>query len=272
MSQLNTLFETKSSFCVGKISANLFNVIISSVPNSKLKPYYDYYRKLVCTNDGIYPYDDNVINEFCNRYMSELNLLDACAIWNTHIAFEKQLVNSSIHLHLREIEPYYWEQPWTSILKDKKVLVISSKTQSIKNNFKNKDLIWPNGMLPDFELLTLNFPDAYYMLDESKRVQLKFPSNANLLLDEYIEKMNNIDFDICLVGVGVFGLPLAIHAKKMNKIGIHLGGAIQILFGIKGGRWDSHDIISKFYNDHWTRPLPEETPKNHMYIENNCYW
>lgn len=272
MSKLNVLFEKNKSFCAGKINTNLYHVILSSIPNSKLKRYFYEYRKLACTNDGIYPCDDRVINEFFERYLSELQFLDACVVANKPIEFEQQLVKESIHLKLRELEPYYWDQPWTQYLKNKKVLVISSKTKSIENNFKNKDLIWSNGMLPDFELLTLDFPDSYYMLNESKRKQLDFPSNANLLLEEYIQKMNDIDFDICLVGVGAFGLSLAIHAKKMNKIGIHLGGSIQILFGIKGGRWDTHDIISTFYNKHWTRPLPEEIPEKHQSWENSAYW
>ena len=60
--------------------------------------------------------------------------------------------------------------------------------------------------------------------------------------------------------------------SEVGKIGIHLGGAIQILFGIKGGRWDKHEIISTFYNESWVRPDGNEVPKYAHLIENNCFW
>ena len=48
------------------------------------------------------------------------------------------------------------------------------------------------------------------------------------------------------------------------------GGATQMLFGIKGKRWE--DEYGEFMNEHWIRPSKEETPINAMKIENGCYW
>ena len=47
--------------------------------------------------------------------------------------------------------------------------------------------------------------------------------------------------------------------KNAGKQAIHLGGATQLLFGIKGYRWE-HDYptkIATFFNDAWTRALAE---------------
>lgn len=57
-----------------------------------------------------------------------------------------------------------------------------------------------------------------------------------------------------------------------GKKAIHLGGPLQLLFGIKGGRWDNGDIGKVFYNEYWTRPLLEETPEKFKNIEGGCYW
>lgn len=46
--------------------------------------------------------------------------------------------------------------------------------------------------------------------------------------------MDKIDYDICLIGCGAYGFPLAAHAKRKGKKAVHLGGALQLLFGIKG--------------------------------------
>ena len=80
------------------------------------------------------------------------------------------------------------------------------------------------------------------------------------------------DFDIALIGCGAYGLPLASHVKRLGKIGIHMGGCLQLLFGIKGKRWDKDPKISKFYNDSWIRPMEVDKPKNYLKVEDGCYW
>ena len=174
---------------------------------------------------------------------------------------------------LRTLEPYYSEDPWTKFLANKKVLVISSKTSSIRKQYDKRNLIWTNNLLPEFkELITLEFPECYYRVDESKRISEVYQNNTHELLKKYEERINDIDFDILLSGAGVYGLPLAAYAKKINKIGIHLGGAIQILFGIKGHRWDNHNVISTFFNEHWITPSEEEIPKYYKTWEGGAYF
>jgi chemotaxis response regulator CheB len=73
-------------------------------------------------------------------------------------------------------------------------------------------------------------------------------------------------------GAGAWSLPLVAHAKSLGAFAIHLGGATQILFGIKGGRWDMHPEVSAFYNEAWTRPSLCETPQGIQKIEGGCYW
>ena len=88
--------------------------------------------------------------------------------------------------------------------------------------------------------------------------------------------MNNIDYDVALIGCGAYGLHLAAHAKRMGKKSVHLGGALQICFGIIGKRYEDPKHVNGFYlnlfNEHWTRPMSEERPKNSHLVENSCYW
>ena len=87
------------------------------------------------------------------------------------------------------------------------------------------------------------------------------------------DRIAGIDFDICLIGAGAYGLPLASFAKKMGKQAIHMGGVTQILFGIKGRRWEQlyADSTGKLFNEHWIRPLASETPTNKDDVEKGCY-
>ncbi|WP_275353744.1 hypothetical protein [Klebsiella pneumoniae] len=71
---------------------------------------------------------------------------------------------------------------------------------------------------------------------------------------EKCKAISKIDFDVAIIGCGAYGLPLASFVKNLGKQSIHLAGWTQVLFGIKGKRWDDLPQISKFYNDHWIRP------------------
>ena len=86
------------------------------------------------------------------------------------------------------------------------------------------------------------------------------------------KQISDIDFDIALLGCSLYGLPLVSYIKNMGKSAIYVGGAVQLLFGIKGKRWDTHDEISKMYNDYWIRPLDSEIPKNYVGLDGGTYW
>lgn len=47
------------------------------------------------------------------------------------------------------------------------------------------------------------------------------------------DEIDKQDYDIALIGCGAYGFPLAAHIKRSGKKAIHLGGALQLLFGIK---------------------------------------
>jgi hypothetical protein len=82
------------------------------------------------------------------------------------------------------------------------------------------------------------------------------------------EKTKEVDFDIAIVGCGAYGFPLASRLKEDGKIAIALGGLVQLLFGIKGRRWDNSDL----YNEHWVRPSARETPVRAGKTDGGAYW
>ena len=81
-------------------------------------------------------------------------------------------------------------------------------------------------------------------------------------------EIDKADFDVALIGCGAYGFPLAAHCKRIGKQGIHIGGSLQLYFGIKGKRWDNHGL----YNEFWVSPDESEQPKNLSRVEGGCYW
>jgi len=88
------------------------------------------------------------------------------------------------------------------------------------------------------------------------------------------DEIAKVNFDIAIIGAGAYGLPLASFVKRLGRQAIHMGGVTQILFGIKGRRWevDYAESIAKLFNEHWISPSQSEIPKGHNRVEEGCYW
>ena len=85
-------------------------------------------------------------------------------------------------------------------------------------------------------------------------------------------------FDFAVVGAGAYSLLLLKFIKEMGVPCVHLGGQTQLIFGIRGKRWETEYSETwrkdNFYNSSglWTRPLPGDVPNNKNIVENGCYW
>ncbi len=155
---------------------------------------------------------------------------------------------------------------WSKLLKGKKVLVISPFAKQIKKQYKQRLKLFANAdeILPEFKLLTIEAVQTIgYEVDdrfENWFEALQFMKN----------EMAKLDFDICLVGAGSYGTPLAIYAKELGKIGLQTGGATQTLFGLIGKRWENRKHVKQHINEYWQRP--EKIPFYKEGIENGAYW
>ena len=95
--------------------------------------------------------------------------------------------------------------------------------------------------------------------------------------------MDACDYDICLIGCGAYGFHLAAHAKRAGKKAVHLGGVLQMLFGIKGNRWEDPNYgvpelgiprgwYLQLFNEYWVKPGEALRSKNADKVEGACYW
>jgi hypothetical protein len=145
-------------------------------------------------------------------------------------------------------------------------LVIHPFSETISEQYKKRQDIFENkDVLPQFELITLK---AIQTIAGNKSQFQNWFDALNYMLEKAMSK----DFEVAIIGCGAYGLPLAIKLKQVGKQAIHMGGATQILFGIKGARWDYHPIISKLYNQNWVRPAKSEIPERSYLVEESCYW
>ena len=223
-------------------------------------------RQLVTINAGVYPDDDKVLNDFFNLYHSSIESMDVAASWITNDKTFISTINPRTKfVVLRSLEPYYHSNPWSSVLKGQDVVVVSPFSETVNSQYKKRELLWKDKeVLPEFNLMTVQSP--YLSLGQGE--EASWFSALDRMYKEILHKKPKI----VLVGAGGYSLPLISKLKAEGISGVHLGGANQILFGIKGRRWDEHEVISDFYNEHWARPGDREVPKDNNLIEDGCYW
>ena len=156
-------------------------------------------------------------------------------------------------------------EPWTRKLEGKRVLIVHPFEDSIRQQFARKCLVTGvSQILPDFQLDVLKPPVTFAGENESAQWFEQFSGVANQLRAR--------DFDVMIAGAGGYGLPLANVVKEMGKTAIHLGGQVQVLFGIRGKRFSHTSSIAAFMDDTWISPSADETPKQAQRVEDGAYW
>jgi len=225
----------------------------------------------ICNSSGFFPNDNQKIAEFCKLYMGCMADCDVIGCFK-EIPGEsflwKQAQQCPEFVPVSSLEPYLFNTPWSTSLKDKRVLVVHPFAESIfKQYSKNKDRLFQNkDVLPDFELITL--PAVQAIRQEKTEFSDWFEA-----LQAMQKKISEISFDVCIIGAGAFGLPLASYVKSLGKISIHMAGTTQILFGIRGKRWELYiPEVARLFNEFWTRPLPHEHPQDYANNEGGAYW
>lgn len=235
--------------------------------------------KYMSQNAGIFPSTEEVAEKFSRRYLQDIPYID---LLGCHQYYEKfmPLREDVIKVQLEMLYPFFVERPWTRYLKGKKVLVVHPFEDTIKMQYTKRKLLFSNpDILPDFDLITLK------AVQSVAGTQTQFKDWFEAL--KYMEdRIAEIDFDVCIIGCGAYGLPLAAHVKRLGKQAIHLAGGTQLLFGILGKRWveqyknvwhyrpnvDININYRPLFNEYWSYPLDSDTPKDAIKVESACYW
>lgn len=230
-------------------------------------------------NAGFFPAIPENMQRFGEMMIEDAKGVNILGSWINGEVYIRDYINKAQIVHLRLLEPFWTNQtPWTQALEGKKILVVHPFAQLILKQYTEKrNLLFNNpAILPEFDLHVIQ---AVQSLGGGNNDFNNWFEALQWMKNE----IDKIDYDICLIGCGAYGFPLAAHVKRKGKKAIHLGGALQLLFGIKGKRWENpnygvkewgipYGSYSTLMNQYWVRPGESEKPKNANQVEGACYW
>lgn len=227
---------------------------------------------LLHLNCGVFPKEKGVLVRWAEVFIQSLSAIDLLGVW--YNSGEKEIVEKyapqASLAKIRAVEPYYHDDPWTRALAGKRVVVVTPFEGSILHQWQRRsgtDLFPENpSILPDFDLRLVRAPF-------SAALRAPVHSDWHAGLTDLKGRIATREFDIALIGAGAFSLPLCAFVRTdLGRSAVHLGGAMQLLFGVKGRRWARHPVISKLFNDNWIKPLPQERPRGRWKNDGGAYW
>lgn len=223
----------------------------------------------LCVHSGFFPKDVALMPEFSRLYDKASKSIDCLAIWNYKFhglralrqkeSLIRNYPNMTGFVTISDLDPYY-HRDWLSSLAGKRVLVVHPFESTILSQLERGSHMLPKDTSVQVVKAVQTIADA---------VDSRFNNWFEAL--EYLDvQISSKNFDICLLGCGAYGLPLGSFIKERGGQAIHMGGALQLLFHIKGKRWD--DKEGTIYDEGWIYPLEEDKPEGRKKVENGCYW
>lgn len=222
-------------------------------------------------NAGVFPNDKDTMDRFCDAYVHSVSNADLILTWGCvgeadiikryappNVAFGR---NGTFNF-------MFYDEPWTKALKGKRVLVIHPFVDTIRSQYEKRRLLFSDELLPEFKELYLI---KAVLSNAGGYEDLEYKSWFEAL-EHMKNEIDKIDFDVALVGAGAYGMPLSAYCKRRGKQAIYMGGGLQILFGIRGRRWDNTPQFVPYFNEYWIYPDENETPKQKEAVEGGSYW
>jgi hypothetical protein len=250
-------------------------------------PYH--LRRNLYIGAGVWPPTDESLDKWAQEYMKALGLVDCIAAgWykpfsDSESAILDYAAPQAFRTTLRSLEPYYTipKFRWTRQLTGKRVAVVTSFFKTVSEQTRSPEHIYsiwnslkePETILPS---TTTWIPiRTYYTSEVAMGDSTEWPAgiyNWEDAVNYTVESVMASGATVAIIGCGGLGMIIGARLKELGISVVIMGGAIQVLFGIKGRRWEKHNVISKFWGPSWVWPRDDETPTGAFNLEGACYW
>jgi hypothetical protein len=273
---ISGLIQSKSPFLVARFGTTESRILLDHFNGAINKDSIINLWKL----SGVFPPTIEVTDRFAKLLINTSREIDVCGVrsawferifWRQEKTILGKLQIKPKLINIEALSPIGVSSSWVSSLRGLNVLVIHPFADSIQSQYsRRKELFADSEWLPEFKIKTLKSVQS--LSGNESEVGFKDWFQA---LEQMKTDISKVDFDLALVGAGAYGLFIGAHIKNLGKQAIHVGGALQLFFGIKGSRWTNHEspeYIPDSSRSTWIWPNGEEIPPSYMEVESGAYW
>lgn len=247
----------------------------------RLRAYETVLAFHVQVQSGLFPATPAFYRRFVEVYSVHLRELDCLGLFFDAPALECEIIKS--YRPKASLIHYVHQEPDRSTPGDeancylpffagKKLLVVAPFAHFLRQRATAETFtrVWQKTRKPWFHPACVDSVEFPYGYEEKTRQTY---GDALNLLDSIQAQIASKSFDVALIAAGGLGMPLAGFVKSLGKVGLSLGGCLQIIFGVYGKRWiDRHDWHAKYFNEWWTRVPAEYLPAAALTTDNGAYW
>jgi hypothetical protein len=195
-------------------------------------------------HSGIYPETPESLQVFGEAYyeaMRSLRAPDIFAFFQSRTTVEDVVLPLTLDrsvglVHEDALSPFFFPlDPWSACLRNKTVLIVHPFVESIRCQLRRRDLLFPHSpdTLPPF---TFKFVKSFQCMGEQPLPHRDWNETMHATM-RLVDAAGH--FDVALIAAGSYGLPLAVYCKTVKRANaIVAGGSLQMLFGLRGMRWD----------------------------------
>lgn len=260
--------NTATPLAVGRLGSVEASILMWSEGVAPCWPMFNRFSdtSLGATNAGIRPRNKESYRMFAKLCREALDLLDLQGVWMTGYEAICHDIKAQRKFFNGELTGPDGNNSasWLNSLTHKRVLVVSPFKDTIVTQVPRLRDVWPGlTWMEGIEYTVVSFP--YLIDDKCSEPWWKVYQSIGLMVSQG-------NYDIALFGCGGLGLPFTKLAKDAGKVGIHLGGHLQLLFGIYGKRHLSQHWHRQHINSAWLRPAASEVPLSADRVEGSCYW
>jgi hypothetical protein len=227
---------------------------------------------------GIFPADPAFHRRFADAYLAQLQHLDALGLFPDGWSQQVRIVQAySLAVPLVRFEdqepdrstPSREEACWLPALRDRRILLICPfaallAQRAIEETF---EAVWAKTGKRWFHPVDVDALELPYGFDPATQTRY---GTALELLEAVKAEIDRRTFDVALIAAGGLGIPIASFVKERGRVGVSLGGHLQVLFGVLGERWRTREWLDRYVSDAWIDMPPRYRPNPALTSEN--YW
>jgi hypothetical protein len=277
--------ESGSGFAAGKLGESerawlQYPIVLARQPDPLRKRAYELtlgHRSLKAS--GIFPTEPAFYRRWSEAYLEHVRGLDSIGV--SPRAFDMELEILRFHGLTAAVCDAKDQQPdrsspsvedrcYLPSFRGRHLLIVCPFAELLKERATKAtfEAVWEKTGKPWFEPASVDALEFPYGFDPETQ------DRYGTALDQFEDLKTEIarrDFDVALIAAGGLGDGVAAFVKDLDKVGISLGGHLQVLFGVIGSRWRGKETWRRrYFTDAWIDMPDDYKQSAAQTIEN--YW